>query len=55
MIAELEIEAGDKVLVLLPSSTHKLRAEWQGPYEVKQRVGSVYYEVEFGRSKKTFM
>ncbi|XP_011404379.1 PREDICTED: uncharacterized protein LOC100633088 [Amphimedon queenslandica] len=28
---------GDKVLVLLPSSTHKLTAEWQGPYRVKRR------------------
>ena len=30
-----EFEPGDSVLVLLPTSTSKLRAQWQGPYEVK--------------------
>lgn len=31
-----EFEPGDSVLVLLPTSTSKLRAQWQGPYEVKR-------------------
>ena len=30
-----KFKAGDKVLVLLPSSTHNLTAEWRGPYKVK--------------------
>ena len=36
-----EFRPGDKVLVLLPSSTNKLWAQWQGPYEVKRRIGRV--------------
>ena len=39
-------QAGDKILVLLPSTTHKLTAEWQGPFEVKRPVGQVDYYVE---------
>ena len=31
-------EPGDQVLVLLPSSTSKLLARWQGPYLVTRRV-----------------
>ena len=30
-----EFNPGDQVLVLLPSSTNKLWAQWQGPYEIK--------------------
>ncbi len=36
---------GDKVLVLLPSSSSKLLAKWQGPFEVTLRVGDLNYEV----------
>ncbi len=36
---------GDKVLVLLPTSSSKLLAKWQGPFEVTQRVGDLNYEV----------
>ncbi len=35
----------DKVLVLLPTSSSKLLAKWQGPFEVTQRVGDLNYEV----------
>ena len=31
---ERELKPGDRVLVLLPTSTNKLLAEWQGPYEI---------------------
>ena len=44
-------QAEDKVLVLLPSTTHKLTAEWQDPYEVKRLVGQVDYEVHMGGQK----
>ena len=37
---------GDKVLLLLPSSSSKLLARWQGPFVVTRRVGDVDYEVE---------
>ena len=33
------------MLVLEPSSTHKLHAEWAGPYTVRRKVGTVNYEV----------
>ena len=41
---ERSFKKGDKVLVLLPTSTHKLIAQWQGPYKVLRRVGKVTYE-----------
>ena len=36
-----EFQPGDQVLVLLPTSTSKLLAQWQGPYEVVKRIGEV--------------
>ncbi|XP_069375367.1 uncharacterized protein [Paralichthys olivaceus] len=36
---------GEKVLVLLPSSSSKLLTKWQGPFVVTRRVGEVDYEV----------
>ncbi len=36
---------GDKVLVLLPTSSSKLLAKWQGPFEVTRQVGGLNYEV----------
>ena len=44
---------GDKVLVLLPSSSKKLAAEWQGPYMVRRPTGPVDYEIDMkGKSKR---
>ena len=43
---------GDRVLVLLPTSTSKLLAQWYGPYQVLRRVGKVNYEVEMGDRQK---
>lgn len=39
-------EPGEKVLLLLPTSEHKLLAKWQGPYQIKRKVGPVTYEIE---------
>ncbi len=36
---------GDKVIALLPTSSSKLLAKWQGPFEVTRRVGDLNYEV----------
>ncbi|KAL0190638.1 hypothetical protein M9458_013336, partial [Cirrhinus mrigala] len=36
---------GDRVLVLLPTSTSKLLAKWQGPFEVTRQVGDLDYEI----------
>ena len=38
--------SGDLVLVLLPTSSNKLLAQWQGPYQVKERKGDVNYLVD---------
>ena len=42
---ERELQSGGQVLVLLPTSTSKLLAQCQGPYEVLRKVGKVNYEV----------
>ena len=34
-----EIKVGSKILVLLPTSTNKLLAQWKGPYVVTDRQG----------------
>ena len=32
--------------MLLPTSSHKLSAQWQGPYKVEKRVGKVNYVID---------
>lgn len=46
-------EVGQKVLVLLPTSTSKLLAQWKGPYEVTQKVSPVDFKVRLYKSKET--
>lgn len=41
-----ELQPGDKVRLLLPSTDVKLLARWQGPYLVRRRIGEVNYEIE---------
>ena len=46
-------QAGEQVLVLLPTSTSKLLAQWQGPFEVVKAVGRVNYLIDMrGRRKR---
>ena len=47
------LQAGDQVLVLLPTSTSKLTAQWQGPYRVLNRVGKVNYLIHMPGHRKT--
>ena len=47
-----EFQLGDQVLVLLPTSTNKLIAQWQGLYVVVRRLGKVNYEVEMKDKRK---
>ncbi len=42
---ERQFTLGDKVLVLLPTSSSKLLEKWQGPFVVTRRVGDLDYEV----------
>ena len=43
---------GDRVLVLLPTATSKLLAQWQGPYPEVARHGGVNYEVNMADRRK---
>ena len=47
-----EFKPGDSVLVLLPTSTRKLTAQWQGPYLVKRCVGKLNYEIDMCDKQK---
>ena len=47
-----ELEVGCQVLVLLPSSTNKLLAQWQGPYKVLEKIGSVNYTINMHDCRK---
>ena len=52
---EVELKANDKVLVLLPTSTNKLLAQWRGPFTVVQKTGKVNYLIRTTRNKtKTY-
>ncbi|XP_062585038.1 uncharacterized protein LOC134246689 [Saccostrea cucullata] len=46
-------EVGQKVLVLLPTSTSKLLAQWKGPYEVTEKVSPVDFRVRVSKNKET--
>lgn len=48
-----QYEVGDKVLVLLPSNTSKLLAQWKGPFEIIEKVGNVDYRVKVKKNKET--
>ena len=49
---EKTLEPGEKVLVLLPTSSNKLLAQWQGPYTVEKRVSDVTYQVDMSNKRK---
>ena len=44
---ERSFEMGEKVLVLLPTSTNKLLAQWQGSYEeLVKKINKVIYQAD---------
>ena len=43
---------GDQVLILLPTSTRKLMASWQGSYGITTKVTPVTYEVNMHDKRK---
>ena len=50
---ERNFSVGDRVLVLRPTDTIKLKAQWQGPFEVTRQVPPVDYEVYSGHRLKS--
>ena len=46
-----ELNVGDRVLVLQPTSTFKLFAKWDGPWVVTRKLNAVNYEIDMGRRK----
>ena len=49
---ERQTEPGSQVLVLLPTETSKLLAQWHGPYPVFCQMSPVNYEVDMYDKKK---
>ena len=47
-----QFNPGDRVLVLLPTSTHKLRAQWQGPFTIIERRGELNYVMDMGDRRR---
>ena len=47
-----EFQVGEQVLVLLPTSSNKLLAQWQGPYQIVQWSGKVTYVVDMHDHRK---
>ena len=45
-------QPGDQVLVLLPTSTNKLLAEWRGLYSIVRKTSDVNYEIKLTDSRR---
>lgn len=41
-----EFQLGDRVILLLPSSTCKFLAFWEGPYTITEKVSPVNYYLQ---------
>ncbi len=48
------LQAGDKVLLLLPTDHNKLTMAWKGPFEVLKRVTDVDYVIQMAGKQKNF-
>lgn len=46
-----DFEPGQMVLVLLPTAAAKLQAQWQGPYEILERISPVTYRIQLNRRR----
>ena len=45
---------GDKVLLLLPTSSNKLLAEWKGPFEVVRKLNNVDYVIRVFEKERMY-
>ena len=46
-----KLKSGDRVLLLQPSSSHKLLEQWQGLFEVLRKMKNANYEIQRPRRK----
>ena len=49
-----KFNVNDKVLLLLPMQNNKLLMKWQGPFVIKEKVGSLDYRIEINGKRKTY-
>ncbi len=49
-----QLQAGDKVLILLPTDKNKLLLQWKGPFEVESSAGVNDYCIKVGEKCKMF-
>lgn len=49
-----QLKAGDKVLVLLPTSNNKLLMQWKGPFVVTSKMSSLDYRIDINGKLKSF-
>ena len=45
-------QEGEEVLVLLPTTSRSLEAQWQGPFKITRKLSDLDYEVDTGRHTK---
>lgn len=46
-----KLEIGDKVLLMIPVKTDKLKLRWDGPFIIKEKVGDFDYRIEMRDGK----
>ena len=49
-----KFSVGDKCLVLLPTVTNKLLAQWKGPYEVQEKINDLNYLISVDGQPRRF-
>ena len=48
------LEVGDEVLIMLPTTENKLLMQWRGPHPITKRIGLLDYRVSVNGTEKTF-
>ncbi|XP_041477315.1 uncharacterized protein LOC121425354 [Lytechinus variegatus] len=51
---ERRFECGDRVLLLLPTSSNKLLMQWKGPFDVVSKAARHNYVLQIGKKRKIF-
>ena len=49
------LQPGQKVSILLPTVSNKLLAEWNGPFEVAEKVRPVDYSIQMGKRIRRYI